>query len=579
MAFPPSFLDELTARNPIEEVVGQYVQLKRQGSNYFGLCPFHGEKTASFSVSPSKQICYCFGCHKGGSVISFIMEIENLSYPDAVRFLAKRAGLEVPEDEQYQSRYKAQERLWHLCRDAARFFHKQLKGEQGAAARAYLARRGMDAATVARFGIGFAPDGWHALSEAMEALSYTRAELIAADLAVTWEKNGKTGTYDKFRNRIIFPLIDVRGNVLGFAGRALDNETKPKYTNTRETEVFSKRKFLFGMNLVKKSKQDKILLCEGPMDAIACHQFGFDFAVASQGTSLTEEQVNLLSKYTDQVVMTYDSDSAGQAATQRAISMLEKTGVRVRILTLKGAKDADEFLHKYGADAFQVLLQDSENQADYRLQSLQSQYDLNKDDQRIAFALQAAELISSFPNPVEREIYASKAAEAAKISMDVMTLEISKAYKKRRAVEKRREEKKSLSPAASVQPKIRGIEIKDPGAAKAEQDLLNMVMTEPALFDRTAALTGERFSVALYGRVFDALRQRHSQGLAVWLGVLEGLSAEEEAHISEILQKKNVKIDEKVFDDCVRHILKQYDKRGGDYSEAYLSKLAQQKRS
>ncbi len=324
MAFPAAFIDELIARNPIEEVVGQYVQLKRSGSNYFGLCPFHGEKTASFSVAPNKQMYYCFGCHKGGGVIDFVKEIEGLSYPDAVRFLAKRANLEVPEDERYQSQYKEQERLWRLCKDAARFYHEMLKSDAGKHAREYLVRRGLDWATVVKFGLGFAPDDFHALIPAMEQKGYTREELVAANLAAVSQKNAKN-VYDRFRNRIMFPQIDLRNNVIGFAGRALDKEARAKYINPTETLIFSKRKFLYAMNLAKKTKRPYIILCEGPMDAIACHQYGFDCAVASQGTALTEDQVNIISKYTDQVLMTYDNDAAGQNATHPPV--LEYTSV------------------------------------------------------------------------------------------------------------------------------------------------------------------------------------------------------------------------------------------------------------
>ena len=462
MAFPAAFLDELIARNPIDEVVGQYVQLKRSGANYFGLCPFHGEKTPSFSVTPNKQMYYCFGCHKGGGVVNFIMDVEGLSYVDAVRFLAKRANLEVPEDERYQSQYREQERLWRLCKDAARFYLELLKSDAGKAARAYLVKRGLDWATVVKFGIGFAPDDFHTLLPAMERKGYTQQELIAANLAAVSQKNSQN-VYDRFRNRIMFPQIDLRGNVIGFAGRALDKDAKAKYINPTETLIFSKRKFLYAMNLAKKSKRPYIILCEGPMDAIACHQFGFDCAVASQGTALTEDQVNVISKYTDQVIMTYDNDAAGQNATQRAIQMFSRAGVKVKILQLHDAKDADEFLHKFGADPFDVLLQGSENQADYRLLSLQNQFDLSKDEQRVEFTAKAAELIAGFPSAVEREIYADRAAKTAGISKDAMLLEAEKARSRQKRREKRQQERQDLSPAVSSLPADRRLSVQVKG--------------------------------------------------------------------------------------------------------------------
>ena len=281
MAFPPSFIDELIARNPIEDVVGQYVSLKRSGANMFGLCPFHGEKTASFSVAPDKGIYYCFGCHKGGGSINFMMEVEGLSYPDAVRRLAQRVGMEVPEDEQYQSRYRQQERLWALMKEAARYFHSQLYAPVGAEGLQYAQKRGMPKGTLTKFGIGFAPNTWNGLCDAMRAKGYTDQEL--KDAGLVSEKNGRI--YDRFRNRLMFPIIDTRGNIIGFGGRVMDDST-PKYLNSPETLIFNKRKNLFGLNLAKKSKLGYLILVEGYMDAIALHQYGFDCAVASLGLSL-----------------------------------------------------------------------------------------------------------------------------------------------------------------------------------------------------------------------------------------------------------------------------------------------------
>ena len=576
MPFPAAFIDELIARNPIEEVVGQYVQLKRSGSNYFGLCPFHGEKTASFSVAPNKQMYYCFGCHKGGGVIDFIKEIEGLSYPDAVRFLAKRANLEVPEDERYQSQYKEQERLWRLCKDAARFYHEMLKSDAGKHAREYLIRRGLDWATVVKFGLGFAPDDFHALIPAMEQKGYTREELVAANLAAVSQKNVKN-VYDRFRNRIMFPQIDLRTNVIGFAGRALDKEARAKYINPTETLIFSKRKFLYAMNLAKKTKRPYIILCEGPMDAIACHQYGFDCAVASQGTALTEDQVNIISKYTDQVLMTYDNDAAGQNATQRAIQMFGRAGVKVKILKLHDAKDADEFLHKFGADPFEVLIQGSENQADYRLLSLQSQFDLTKDDQRVEFTARAAELISSFPSAAEREIYADRAAKAAGISREAMLLEAGKAYKKRINREKRQQERRDLSPVTANLPTERSLrgEYGNPRSAAAEEQVIGFVLLEPGLMDLAEDLNGAAFSVSFLGRAYDALLRLHREGLRVSLAALQDFTPEESSRLSAISQRCDKLSGDQAFLDCVNVILSEKAKKDAANSDADLLALSQ----
>ncbi len=555
MAFSPAFLDELNARNPIEDVVGQYVALTKRGNNLFGLCPFHSEKTPSFSVAPDKGIYYCFGCHKGGGAVNFIMEIENLSYHDAVRFLAKRAGMEVPEDDEYQSQFRKKERLWALCRDAARFFHAQLKTPQAAEARKYIAKRGLSDGAITRFGIGFAPDSWTALTDAMTAKGYTKSELLEAGLVRKSEKNGSI--YDWFRNKLIFPIIDVRGNIIGFGGRVLDN-SKPKYINSPESALFSKRRNLFAMNFVKKSKQGYIILTEGYMDTVTLHQYGFDCAVASLGTSLTQEHADLLSKYTKEIVLIYDGDAAGQNAIRRAIPILEKTGLRIKILRMQGAKDPDEYLHEYGADRFKLLLQGSEGQAEYRLQSLQMQFDLTQDEQKVEFAKQAAELICTFSTAVEREIYGTRAAEAAGLTPEVMKLEISKAFKRRVARQRKEQEKRELAPSVMIQPKSRALRYQNVRSAAAEEELLRMLLKEPELFAKAESLTAEAFSVPFFGRVFDFWRQRWRDGLPVTAAGLESLlTAEELAHLTSVLQKQDSPVSDEAFEDCRRIVLEE----------------------
>lgn len=570
MPFPPSFLDELIARNPIDEVVGQYVQLTRKGSNLFGLCPFHSEKTASFSVAPDKQIYYCFGCHKGGGVINFIMEQEGLDYPDAVRFLAKRAGLEVPEDPTYASTYKRQERLWALCKDAARYFREQLFLPAGKAAQAYIVRRGLSKQTVTRFGLGFAPEGWSNLMDAMVQKGYQKQELLDAGLAVRSQKNG--ALYDRFRNRLMFPIIDVRGNVIGFGGRVMDNST-PKYLNSPETVIFNKRKNLFALNIAKKSRQGRIILTEGYMDAIALHQYGFDCAVASLGTSLTEEHANMLAKYTAQVIITYDGDEAGQNATRRAIAMLEKTGVQVKVLRMQGAKDPDEFLKQYGADRFKLLLERSENHVEYRLDSLKRQFDLTEDSQRVEFLKKAAQLVASLPNAVEREIYGARAAEAGGISADAMKLEVTKAFRQQVEREKKKQEKAVLAPAAQSQPERREIRYDNVRSAMAEEGVLQMVLKEPAMFEQCRDLTQEKFSSPLLGRSFELLRQRYEAGLSVYLGALgDDLGPAELSHLTAVAQKRDCLVSDQAMSDYLAIIETEYA-RGHVSSEEDLLEI------
>ena len=574
MAFEQSFLDELNERNPIDDLVGQYVSLTRRGGNLFGLCPFHSEKTASFSVSPDKGIYYCFGCHKGGVAVNFIMEIESLTYPDAVRFLAKRAGMEVPEDESYRSQYQQQERLRSLCKEAAKWFRSQLMTEAGLQAREYLVKRALSTQTVTRFGLGFAPDEWSGLLDAMMKLGYSKQELLDAGLAV---KGQKGGIYDRFRNRLMFPIIDVRGSVIGFGGRVMDDST-PKYLNSPETVIFNKRKNLFALNVAKKSKQGRIILTEGYMDAIALHQYGFDCAVASLGTSLTEEHANILAKYTNQVVLTYDGDEAGQNATKRAIPMLEKTGIQVKVLRMKDAKDPDEFLRKFGADRFSVLLDSSENQAEYQLESLRRRFDLTLDEQRVDFLKKAAELVSTFPNAVQREIYGARAAEMAGISPESMKIEVGKAYKRCTAAEKKKRESATLAPAKQLQPQNRSIRYDNLHSALAEEGLIRMLLKEPELIG-TVELSKQAFSVPLFANVYESLCRRSAQGGAVTLGALEGeFTAEEMAHLSLVVNRDSCTVSDEAVADYVRTIREEAEKSAGSPDAERLRRLAENKR-
>ena len=551
MAFPQSFIDELVARNPIEDVVGQYVSLRRAGANMFGLCPFHGEKTASFSVAPDKGIYYCFGCHKGGGVINFQMEVEGLSYPDAVRSLAKRAGMSVPEDEQYQSRYRQQERLWALHKEAARFFHSQLYAPVGKAALDYALGRGMSKSILTTFGVGYAPDGWDNMIRAMKAKGYTDQELIDSGL-VTQSQKDKTKIFDRFRDRLMFPIIDVRGNVIGFGGRIIKkDDTAAKYLNSPETLIFNKRKNLFGLNLAKKSKQGFLILVEGNVDVVALHQFGFDNAIASLGTSLTEEQAALMTRYADQIVLIYDGDKAGQNATQRAIPILEKAGLHVKVLQIEGAKDPDEFLHKYGADRFKLLLEGSANRVEYQLNAIALKYDIRQDDQKVKFLQESADLIATLGSAVQREVYAGRVAEKAKISPDAMKLEVDRAFKRRTNKEKKQQEKIDLSPARNLQPKSRNIRYDNMKSAMAEEGIIAQALREPALLDKTGNLQDTAFSSQLLGRVYKMLKQRHDQGLEVSLAVLEDLDQDEMSHMVGVSQRHDGPVNEQAFADCV----------------------------
>lgn len=533
MAFSQDFLQELSDRNPIEDVVGEYVQFtKRSGQNLFGLCPFHSEKTPSFSVSPSKQIYHCFGCGKGGSVINFIMEIENLSFPEAVEFLARRAGMKVPEQRSDPGKPK-RDRLYALNRDAARFFYEQLSTPAGAAAVDYMLRRGITPGTARRFGLGCAPESWDALCSAMKEKGYTERELYDAGLV---RRGKKGGVYDAFRGRLMFPVIDVRGNVIAFSGRAL-GDVEPKYLNSPETPVFSKSHNLFGLNLAKKSKSGYIILVEGNIDVVSLHQAGFDSAVASLGTSLTPEQARLISRFKQEVVIAYDADEAGKKAAQRAIGILEKLELKVRVLTVRGAKDPDEFIKAKGPEAFQNLLAESENHVEYRLDAVRAKHDLATDEGKVAYLKEAAGVIAQLPDRAAREVYAMRAASQCGVSPEAVQDEVRQQRRRRAAAARRQTEREELRPLRMSQPQERGIQYKNPRSAAAEEGVIRLLNLDPSLF-RGVGLAEADFSSPELWRIYSALRRRADEGAGLSPAAMSGeLSPEEFSLFTSVIQK------------------------------------------
>ncbi len=532
MPIPERFLDELTERNDIVDVVGQYVRLtKKSGSNLFGLCPFHSEKTPSFSVSPDKQIYHCFGCGKGGGVISFIMEIENLSFQDAVAFLARRANMPMPEEAETEGSSR-RKKLLELNREAARFFHAQLIGPQGGPGQAYVERRGINMTMVKNFGLGFAPDSWSALTDAMMKKGYTQQDLFEAGLM----KHGRNGGgYDAFRNRLMFPVIDVRGSVIGFSGRIL-GDGEPKYLNSPETPVFSKSHNLFALNLAKKSKSGYIILVEGNIDVVSLHQAGFDGAVASLGTSLTPEQARLIARYTNEVILCYDSDEAGKKASQRAIGILQKLDIKVRVLQIPGAKDPDEFIKKNGPDAFRNLIDNAANQVEYRLRALEAQYPPVTDEGRVDYLKAAVSLLASLPGAVEREVYAARVAEKAGVSPQVVAAEVERRRKALFSKARKGEGQQYTRPGQNAQPVQRGIRYDDPRSARAEEGLIRLLYLDPGLAKDRDLPAPEDFSSELLGQLYAELLRRIRNGEGISLAVLAGqFTSEEISHFTAIL--------------------------------------------
>ena len=436
------FLQELKYRSDIEQVVGSYVNLRRRGRTLSGLCPFHSEKSPSFTVYPENQSFYCFGCGAGGDVISFIRRIENLDYMEAVRLLAQRAGMQVPEDAGDDRSSRQRKRILELNRDAARYFHRSLMSEAGRPGRAYLIGRGLTRDTIVHFGIGYAAEGWDGLANAMRQQGYTKEELLAAHLV---SEGARGGIYDTFRNRAIFPIIDLRGNVIAFGGRNL-GEKGPKYLNSSDTPVFKKSRNLFALNFAKGSPRKGLILCEGYMDVVSLHQAGFTNAVATLGTALTEEQCRLIAQYTGEVLLSYDSDGPGQAATQRATGLLEAAGVKIKVLSIPDAKDPDEFIKKFGAERFEQLIEGSSSATDFAISKLRGENDVTTAEGKVSFLKQFAVLMAGLPNPIEREVYLSKICRELEVDKAAVAGQIEREQKKRSYRDRKKEERELISP-------------------------------------------------------------------------------------------------------------------------------------
>ena len=567
MAYPREFMDELLARSDIVSVVSRYVSLSRRGSGNLGLCPFHNEKTPSFHVSSDKQFFHCFGCGAGGDVISFVMKIENLDFPDAVAKLAEWAGMEIPQSDYGAGERNLRRRAEEACRDAARFFHEKLREDKGADARRYL------------LGLGYSPDAWSELLDALTAQGYTKAELLEAGLVTT----GKTGKiYDRFRGRAMFPIINVRGTVIGFGGRIM-GDGEPKYLNSPESSVFNKRKNLYALNIAKSSRAEYMILAEGYMDVIALHQAGFDSAVASLGTALTDEQAHLKSKYKSRVVIAYDSDKAGRAATERAIDILKKAGLDVRVIVMTGAKDPDEFIKKFGREKYAKLIENALPSAEYRLAAARQELDLSDDKQRVAYIKSAVNQLARMQSTIEREIYAGRVAQETNVTRDAILQEAERERKRLIREKKRETERKILDPVSSIMPRERSERYTNPHSAIAEEALLTVCMSDTKLCSGVSErISGSMFSSPLLGRAFDIVCARTREGAETDMSVFsENFSESENAHLAavlarnaeksadaaddyiDIIQGENIKSEGKLSDEAILAAAEYYRKKKG----------------
>lgn len=548
MAISMDFINELKFRNDIESVVSGYVNLKRRGSNLVGLCPFHGEKTPSFTVYPETESFYCFGCGVGGDVIGFIRKIENLDYVESVKLLAQRAGLTLPQDEIDDSMSKLRARLLEANREAARFFYRTLLSAQGKSALDYLTGRGLTSSTIKQFGIGYAPDSWDMLITHMKSKGFSLSELQMADLAL---KNKNGSIYDKFRNRVIFPIIDLRGNVVGFGGRALEDSTA-KYINTSDTIVFKKSNNLFALNFAKNSKDKSLILAEGYMDVIALHQAGFTNAVATLGTALTQGQASLLSQYAGEIIIAYDADEAGQQATARAMGILGNNPVKVRILTLPGAKDPDEYIKKKGADSFRRLLDSSKNDIEYKLQKLKENYNIEVLDDRVSYLKEAVKILAGLADPIEQDIYASKLSNELKVDKGAIMIQIADVQKKKLAKAKNQIHKTNKA-SININSKIDPQRLSYPKAAAAEEAIIALLIRNPELYKEVAEkITGQDFITDFNKRLFcticDKIKDGAFSGISAFyddfaqeeIGIVSGIIAKNSQFIANREEMENL---------------------------------------
>lgn len=536
MPFPDSFLQELKLRSDITEIASSYVNLKRHGRNMVGLCPFHGEKTPSFNIYTESGSFYCFGCGAGGDVITFIMKIENLDYVEAVKFLAQRAGMEMPENTYDDSLSKLRMRIYEANREAARFFHATLLSQRGQSGLNYLRGRALSDRTIRHFGLGFADDDWNSLCNHLKNKGFSEYEIYSANLAFK-RKNGN-GIYDRFVNRVMFPIIDLRGNVIAFGGRIMTDE-KPKYLNTSDTPVFKKSENLFSLNNAKSSGTRTLILCEGYMDVIALNQAGFTNAVATLGTALTNEQAVLMKRYADEVIICYDADGAGQKATARAIEILRNAGLPIKILTVPSGKDPDEFIRSKGDNgpaAFKLLIEKCGNDIEYRLMKLKENYNLNTTDGKVAFLNEAVKIVATIESPIERDVFASKLCAELEIDKNAFLEQISKVKRRDRRENIKKETRQIQAELNGQSDKINREHYKKPRSSSAEEALLVYLINNPDYANSISErVTPDKFSNSLIKRYYEYVLSKIKSGYEPLTSVSSDFNSDEVSYLYKLI--------------------------------------------
>ncbi len=505
MRFNERFIQELHDKVDIEQVISSHINLKRRGKNLVGLCPFHNEKTPSFTVYPESRSFYCFGCGAGGDVISFVRRMDNLDYVEAVKAVAQMAGVSMPEDGYDDTLSKQRMRLLEANREAARFFNACLMDPKNKDALDYFLKRNLSINTIRRFGLGYAPNDWRELINHLKSKGFTEHELVLANLARRSDKNGRANYYDNFRNRVMFPIIDLRGNVIAFGGRVMD-DSKPKYINTSDTLVYKKSNGVFGMNLAKNNNDNKFILVEGYMDVIALHQAGFTNAIACLGTAFTSEQANLLSRYAEEIIICYDNDEAGRTATARALGVLGKTGLKLRVVRMSGGKDADEIIRKHGKERFADLLKEASNKTEYKLFEERNKYNLATDDGKLRFLMAATQILASCGS-IEQDIYSTRLSNELGVSVESIKAQLKTASVRQKRVE---EAKKRTETAEmllkSNEDKNNPERAKNLGAAKAEETLISSFMRNPDFYNKLKeTVSPDNFVTEFNRRIFECL--------------------------------------------------------------------------
>ena len=561
MNISPQIIEDIKSRNDIENVISSYITLKRAGSNLNGHCPFHSEKTPSFTVFPATQSFYCFGCGAGGDAITFVMRMENLDYISAIRALAERSGVTIPESTTYADGRKevTRQRVLEMNKEAARFFRNMLFDPKlGAAAMEYLSKkRNLSPAVIKHFGLGFAPNSFGALHDHLKKLGYTDEEMVTGFLCGKGKNNS---AYDYFRNRIMFPIIDVSGNIVAFGGRVMDN-SEPKYLNTSDTPAFKKSKNLFALNYAKNHCENTMILCEGYMDVISLHAAGFENAVATLGTAITSEQARIFSRYTKKVVISYDSDQAGQRAADKAFNLLQEVGVDVKILKMEGAKDPDEFIKKFGAAKFTSIIEGSKTRFEFEMDKILAKYNINNVDEKVKASHELCRVIATFSSDIERELYSRKMSTVFEIPLVSIQKDVSSIIKRRNNDDKAKQRSELYRITSGIGDKINPESASNIRANKIEEAILGLMLLKPEhLNECTKRLSSDNFVTPFCKKVFESITAIYKEYGKFDIGYIQqDFSVDQTSRITKMMtdRQRLSSNDEAALDSLITSLIKE----------------------